>query len=70
MASTRTALTVVWDHLIGTLIGGAWKAGVEIRTETVEASPDGRVLLRSGASCMRAALTVSTGAGRFAGTSR
>lgn len=45
-------LTIMRDRLIGTLIGGAEKAGVEIRTgsEAVEATPDGRVLLRSGES--------------------
>ncbi|WP_033323866.1 FAD-dependent oxidoreductase [Actinomadura atramentaria] len=43
-------LTIMRDHLIATLVGGAEKAGVEIVTgsEAVEATPDGRVLLRSG----------------------
>ncbi|WP_307801119.1 FAD-dependent oxidoreductase [Actinomadura violacea] len=43
-------LTIMRDHLINTLIGGAEKAGVDIRTgsEVTEASPDGRLILRSG----------------------
>ncbi|MEU9023096.1 FAD-dependent monooxygenase [Actinomadura sp. NPDC048394] len=45
-------LTIMRDHLITTLIGGAEKAGVDIRTgsEVTEAGPDGRIVLRSGAT--------------------
>ncbi|TDD76825.1 FAD-dependent oxidoreductase [Actinomadura rubrisoli] len=45
-------LTIMRDHLINTLIDGAAKAGVDIRTgsEVVEASPDGGLVTRSGAT--------------------
>ncbi|MFI0409298.1 FAD-dependent oxidoreductase [Actinomadura sp. 3N508] len=56
-------LTIMRDHLIGTLIGGARKAGVEIRTgsEAVEATPDGRVLLRSGETARADAVLAADG---------
>ncbi|MFI9455848.1 FAD-dependent oxidoreductase [Amycolatopsis sp. NPDC052450] len=43
-------VTIMRDHLIGTLVRGAKDAGVEIRTgsEAVEAHPDGTLILRSG----------------------
>lgn len=43
-------LTIMRDHLIGTLVRGAERAGVEMCTgsEVVEAAPDGTVILRSG----------------------